>query len=149
MTGIVRTRSQRGFTLLELLVVLTVLGLISGLAATAFGGRGIREDQRLTRSVIGMLQDARAQAISKGKAVRIDLAAQAIVTESAGAPMRVILTETPRWRRTPPGANEQPIFFPDGSATPGVLELRAAGATAQVQLDWLGRVREGAANARQ
>lgn len=61
---------MRGFTLLELLVVLTLLAIISGSVMLAISGGQERHIQREAERVAAMLEAARAESRAAGVAVR-------------------------------------------------------------------------------
>ena len=138
--------AERGFTLLELLVVLTVLALVSGLAATAYGGRSARQQDRDFAAVSQHLDRVRAQALVSGSMVGTGIGDS---TEGAG---RGVPAGTPTalpaslrslrldWRPLGGAAAGRGLaYFPDGSATPGVLEFGTTGSSQQITFDWTGR----------
>lgn len=138
--------TERGLTLLELLVVLVVLALVSGLAASAFGGRDARQQERDAVAIGLYLQDARAAAISTGRVVRAELVGERLAHTVGSLPARPKLAPSIRirWQPDSPSvAGGEPAFFPDGSATPGVLEIAFADHTRFIAVDWTGGVRDG------
>jgi prepilin-type N-terminal cleavage/methylation domain-containing protein len=82
----------RGFTLVEVIVVVAVLGLIAGMSGLAFVGlRSPRESERVRD-----LRRARAEAIRTGRP---------IVTESNGAPRTAHVLFLPDSRAVGPSAD--------------------------------------------
>ena len=72
-------RSRRGVTLIELLIVITIIVLIAGLTLPSM--RSLLKDQRITqtaRTVQGFIDSAKARAVAQGRPV-------AIILERAGA----------------------------------------------------------------
>ena len=136
-------RADRGFTLLELLGVLAILGLVSGLAATAYGGRAERQQERLVTDVAMLLRGARSEAVGSGHAVRIIFADERIAAEPSRRPLRLNVGASARLRwsdEAVAGPHPEATFFPDGSATPGVVEVISAGTMRRIAIDWLGGV---------
>lgn len=84
---------RRGFTLIELMVVLVIVGLALSLAALEYGtlpGQGDPRDIWATR-----LNDARNQAMRRGRVVAL----------------------------TPPQGGEAILFYPDGASSGGEIVL--------------------------
>ncbi len=137
------SRRPNGFTLLELLVVLAVLGLIYALALPALSGvvAGPRLDGE-ARHLVAALREARSTAIVGGRAVafRVDAGAG---TWRAGDRRGRIDRRLTLGLETPPGGAEPAAirFFPDGGATGGRLTLAGAAGVRHVDVHWLtGRV---------
>lgn len=63
-------RGQDGFTLLEAVVVVAILGIIVGVAAPAFGGLG-NELENSSRETAAFFREARAQAMVSTSAYRV------------------------------------------------------------------------------
>ena len=138
-----RRDGDAGFTLIEVLAVLAILGLMAGLVATRGPQRSAAVDLRAAAAqVAGALRLARTQAIAGNNpvAVLLDPAAHALRV-GAAAPRRlpsgllvsvISITEPGRPAIT---------FAPDGSSTGGRVELAAGARRMQVGVDWLtGRV---------
>ena len=77
---------RRGVTLVELLVVLTIVGLISGVSGLALAGL------RSPRATLwaGSLREARARAIERGVAIRVTVDTASQATERGHAPLTVL-----------------------------------------------------------
>ncbi len=143
-----RGASQRGFTLLEMIIVLVVLGLVMGLVLAHGPMRSRTLDTRAAAAdVARVLRDARGMAVGGNRAVQVvvDLPHHALRIDAG--PLRplppqlgvsVVATNAETLGRTLAGIR----FDPDGSATGGRIELRdPGGLRVQVGVDWLtGRV---------
>lgn len=138
-------RAERGLTLLELLVVLAILGLLSGLAASAYGGRTARQQERWASELALLLRAARQEALGSGHVVNIMMGEGAIAARPSRRPLvlRMGTALQVRWAsRALDGQRTAPMFYPDGSAAPGVLEVNSGGGRRRIEIDWLGGVRD-------
>jgi len=115
---------SRGFTLLELLVVMTIMGGVAALAGAAWR---VSADRAGVLAVLGELATARWQAIA------------------ARRPVAWQPHDLPRAARVI--AEPLPVrFFPDGGSTGGEITIVAGARRRVIEVDWLtGRaaLREG------
>ena len=121
--------AERGFTLLELLVVLTLVGLLAGLALPSVRNLLRPDIDRTSRAVALMIRDQRIAAMRTG--------ALAAVNEAAVTPLLPggTVIETANL-----GVDGLP-FFPNGASTGGGVVLAAWDGRRAVDVDWLtGRV---------
>ena len=152
-----RARSNRGsaagFTLIEVIVVLVILGLGIGLLTTRGPLRSSALDLRAaTSEITQVLRLARARAIATDRqiVVALDPAGSAFRVGSGPAqtlPRGVVLEATAV--QGPAAGIAAFRFAPDGSASGGRITLTAGGRSTMVGVDWLtGRVSVGEAVAR-
>jgi general secretion pathway protein H len=137
-----RCRS-RGFTLLEIVLVLALIAIASGLAAAALGGGfdGMRL-RSAAKQVASQLRFTRAQALATGEAQRftIDPAAHRWTApkQRDGELPRELAVTFVGAREVQPAAGEGAIvFFPDGASTGGRIRLQLHQAAWQVEVAWL------------
>lgn len=97
----------RGFTLIEMLVVLALIALVAALALPRLGSPPSRTDQEQLRSALSLLADARSAAVASGRAQALDPAALGLNARYAAAT----------------GASDRIRFYPDGSSSGGTLTL--------------------------
>lgn len=117
--------AERGFTLLELMVVMVLLGLMAGLAYPRLFGRGPSLEQA-TQVLVKDLRRAREEALAEGRARVLDLEALA-----AGLPAGFHLQ----------GEGMPLVFLPNGAASGALLRLEGKGDARLVEVDWLtGRI---------
>jgi prepilin-type N-terminal cleavage/methylation domain-containing protein len=112
--------AERGFTLLELLVVLVVLGLVLAAVAPRFGPREAGLDAA-ARALAAELERARGRAVDGARIETVGLEALA---RAVPAGLRLVA--------------EGPVplrFFPDGSAAPGRLRLEAGNGRALLRVE--------------
>lgn len=98
---------QRGFTLIEMLVVLALIALVAALALPRLGAAPSRAGQERVRTVMTILTDARSMAVASGRAQALDPAL-------LGAGAHYIAAV---------GPSEHILFYPDGSSSGGKLTL--------------------------
>jgi general secretion pathway protein H len=130
----VRARRQAGFTLLEVIVVMAILGLVLGLAGLYGPMRSARLDLDVAaRDLAGSLQLARSRAIAQNRPVTVTLDATSYSLD--GAPPRPLAA-------TVAAADRRSIAFaPHGGSAGGAVVLQAGDRRAAVQVEWLtGRV---------
>ncbi|MQP68101.1 type II secretion system protein GspH [Niveispirillum sp. SYP-B3756] len=124
---------QAGFTLLEMLVVLLLLGVATALVAPRLASGGARLDGD-TRLLASRLAAARDQAVRQGRAVEISL-------DARGLSQGTSLTVAGEVERGADGLARL-RFLPDGSASGAEIRLRGPhGGERAIAVDWLtGRV---------
>lgn len=143
---------DRGFTLIEVLVVVAVLGLALALLAARGPQRSAALDLRgAAEQVAGSLRLARARAIASNRMVGVtfDAAARSVRLDGTapgvlppGVGLSVTATFSDAGVGEAPGTPVRAIrFAPDGSSTGGRVLLDGRGRRVQVGVDWLtGRV---------
>ncbi len=144
-----RLASSRGFSLLEVLLVVGLIGVTGVLAAAAMGGGFERiAFQSAARELAAQLRYTRAQAIATGEPQRFTLDPAARTWSAAngarrgGIPASVEVAITSA-REVQPDAREGAIlFFADGAATGGRVEVSLRDAVWRIDVAWLtGEVR--------
>lgn len=147
-----RRTTQAGFTLIEVLVVVVILGLVAGLMLQRGPTRSAGLDLRAAASQITQaLRGARAAAIASNRNVSFMLDGGAHgfrVGDDAPRPIPASVTVVVSTASVPIGARPGIIVFaPDGSASGGSIALTAGVSHQQLDVNWLtGRV--SVANAR-
>lgn len=139
-----RVRSERGFTLVELLVVFALLALMIGLVPVAFDRLRESAQYRDTlRTMISDLRTARYRAIAEGEDIRFRVNLAERTYGVSGQTMRE-LPSSLSLRAIVAGkeliGNESAAinFLPDGGATGGSIDLfRSSGAGTRLRIDWL------------
>lgn len=130
-------KRSRGFSLLELMAVLVVLGFLAGLSAPAIS-RSMEnlEFRKQVGTIAAVLRYARLTAVAKGRPVEISLAAgeEVPTLRLAGAVKKL----------RPVGRDENDhlilkpaeiVFFPEGWVTPGVLTFTRGKRRQTISLD--------------
>lgn len=147
-----RRGSQSGFTLLELLIVLALLGLMLALVPPSFSGRLQSLNVRgAALELADTLREARSRALFDNRPTWVELTA-APDYRADNAERATTLPDTAQidfradasldWRMLE--FDDAPLrlrFYPDGSSAGGELRLRDQGRVYVVAVDWLlGRV---------
>lgn len=139
---------ERGFTLLEMMIVLVLAGLMLTLVPPLFSGRTSTAELKATaRELAAALRFARGQAITRQRETVLMLDTER---------RRYTVSGRERSRRLPKGIGLKLItarseriathrasirFFPDGSATGGQITLSGGKQSYIVDINWLtGRV---------
>jgi len=128
-------RQERGFSLLELLIVLILLGVLATVAAPAMGRfLDNLEFRKQTAKVMATLRYARLMAITRGKTVRMSLGDDELSLLLEGA-----VTEVRPFDAGEDAAialdPEVIVFSPQGYATPGSVNIRVGDREQLVLID--------------
>jgi general secretion pathway protein H len=142
-----RILRQAGFTLLEMIIVIAVLGMALGLVVTRGPMRSqTMEMQATVNQVTQGLRVARSRAIASNAPVRftVDIPLHSYSIESGrpvALPRTVSIAMTAVSNETVESRLAAIRFYPDGSATGGRIDLAAGQRVAHIGVDWLtGRV---------
>lgn len=139
--------SNKGFTLLEVLIVLVIGGLLMGVVATSLSeGPVLRKS---SREVAASLRHARASAVARQQPVvwKMDIASKRFWLDGLDKDSERQLHQTVQAKINTTSAevgNTQQAgirFYPDGSSTGGSVDLTYNQQTYKVNVEWVtGRV---------
>ncbi|WP_445371972.1 prepilin-type N-terminal cleavage/methylation domain-containing protein [Methylomonas sp. HW2-6] len=122
---------NKGFTLLELLIVISLLSLLSAVGARAYRARN---NTHYFDAIINTLENAKLRAINEGR--RIDLTCNEIAsTTKTGLSRQFYMSCTSTLPS--PQENTTLSFFPDGSSSGGLITLKNSGQNNTIKIDWL------------
>ncbi|MCK3827236.1 MULTISPECIES: GspH/FimT family pseudopilin [Pseudomonas] len=130
--------AQRGFTLLEMLVVIVLIGIAAGLLGLGVRqGLQVAQERRVVGQMVEALRATRAGAIVSGRAARTEFDLQRLTFRAPGrapqqwqAPLQVTLHSAEQ-------AGAAVVFYPDGSSTGGNLLLASGARRWRIDIGWL------------
>ena len=142
------SRTRRGFTLWELVIVLTLLSIVTGLALPAFTSLGLSHDAQPADQVIRLLRDARRLAIARGGTVSLmlDPATRHYRLDSIGAAggrgtvVDTTLDLPEGTTLSADSARARYLFFASGAAVADTLRVLTNGTSFAVTVDPWGGV---------
>jgi general secretion pathway protein H len=122
---------NRGFTLLELLIVISLLSLLSAVGARAYRERN---STPYFEAIINTLDHAKLRAINEGR--RIDLTCNDIASAARTGLSHQFYMSCASTLPSPQ-ENTTISFFPDGSSSGGLITLKNSGHNNTIKIDWL------------
>jgi general secretion pathway protein H len=128
----------RGFTLLEMLVVLALIGITMGIVAFGVGkGLHAASERRALAQLVQGLRSARVQAIVSGQPAqaRFDLAAHRFTTP--GQASHPLPTDLAIELQTAEALGAAFEFYPDGGSSGGHILLSQPGKRWRIDIGWL------------
>lgn len=134
---------HRGFTLVELMVVMVIIALVMGLVATSMSRSvSAAEARAASRKLVGSLRYTRARAIidKQEQVFEVDTenrSYQAPGREKVELPQGVDVTVTTARSEITAEDIAGIRFFPDGGSTGGHIELTVNGREYRVNVAWL------------
>ena len=136
-------RQNRGFTLVELMVVMVIIALVMGLVGTSISRSVSAAEARVaSRNLVGSLRYTRARAIIDKKEQVFQVNTENRSYQAPGRKM-IVLPEgvdvTITTARSEITAEDIAgiRFFPDGGSTGGHIELTVNGREYRVNVAWL------------
>jgi len=143
LPGSVRLRHARGFTLLEMLIVLVLMVMAAGLVIPSLLSTGTVQIKSASRMIAAGLQSSREYAINRQQPVSlvIDVARRLLTVPGRSQPrqlseklqLEVLTARSELLDEQRAGIR----FFPDGSSSGGRITIRRGKHQAYVDVDWL------------
>ena len=141
------SQGQDGFTLLELLTVLVILGMSASVVAFSVSRRSDRMTlSALATEIASRARATRSVAIETGRdsTLLVDVGRRNIVSAGGRSPLPIpadidlnVVASSAEQR----GSVSAIRFFPDGASSGGTIQLRQAGSFYEIRINWFtGRV---------
>jgi len=137
-----RPTSKKGFTLLELLVVITLLAFMSTLVGVNLGGGDRANLESIARTLVTDLRYVRSKAMvgNADTALVVDLTDGIYYSRAADLDRALpesIAVELTVDLRDIDGRRGRILFYPDGSSSGGSVRLSRNGRSVEVTTAWL------------
>ena len=129
---------QRGFTLLEMLVVIVLISIAAGLVGFGLqqGLKAARERQ-VVGQMVEALRSTRARAIVSGHTASTEFNLQTLSFKAPDRPFRHWPADLQVTLHTAEQAGSSVEFYPDGSSTGGNLLLTNGTRRWRIDIGWL------------
>lgn len=129
---------QRGFTLLEMLVVIVLIGLAAGLVGVGLQqGLRVAKERQAVGQMVDALRSTRARAIISGTSAKTVFDLGQLSFEAPGRPVKHWPAELQVTLHTAEHAGAAVEFYPDGSSTGGNLLLANGSRRWRIDIGWL------------
>ncbi|MDO9150483.1 MAG: GspH/FimT family pseudopilin [Methylotenera sp.] len=122
---------NHGFTLLELLIVISLLSVLSAVGARAYRAKN---STPYFEAIINTLEYAKMRAINEGH--RVDLTCNDIASTARTGLLHQFYISCTSILPSPQ-ENTTISFFPDGSSSGGLITLKNNGQNNTIKIDWL------------
>ncbi|KAF2411107.1 type II secretion system protein H (GspH) [Pseudomonas antarctica] len=130
--------TQRGFTLLEMLVVILLIGLAAGLLGLGVRqGLQVAKERRAVGQIVDALRTTRAGAVISGAAARTEFDLPGMTFQAPGRTQHRWPSELHVSLHTAERAGSAIEFYPDGSSTGGHLLLANGSRRWRIDVGWL------------
>jgi general secretion pathway protein H len=130
--------AQRGFTLLEMLVVILLLSLVAGLLGLGVRqGLQVAKERRAVGQIVEALRTTRAGAIVSGQAARTGFDLHNRTFQAPGRALQRWPSELRVNLHTAEQLGPAIEFYPDGSSTGGNLLLASGSRRWRIDIGWL------------
>lgn len=137
-----RLSSNKGFTLLELLIVITIVAFMATLVGVKLHGRERTDLESVARTLVTDLRYVRSRAMVNNidTEISFDVSANSYVSRQAKIDRSLPETMTVRLtvdQRDIDGSRGKIVFYPDGSSSGGEVHLSKDGRVMEVATTWL------------
>ena len=137
-----RLSSNKGFTLLELLIVITIVAFMATLVGVKLHGRERTDLESVARTLVTDLRYVRSRAMVNNidTEISFDVSANSYVSRQAKIDRSLPETMTVRLtvdQRDIEGSHGKIVFYPDGSSSGGEVHLSKDGRVMEVATTWL------------
>lgn len=133
-----QSRNQNGYTLLELLVVLSILMMAYALFTPAFlRGNSSADFKAISQEIVGDMKKLRSRAILKGEILEFEILNDGLSYRFTGSSSDVILSDGTSIEVTINNDNPKQIkFFPNGTTNDFMLRIKKDNREMTITSEW-------------